>query len=98
MNSHEFSLLNKLEQSRLISTAKWISSKKSATAVTVLYKIDQFYVEGYYSWPGMKLLELNSDVEVLTVESYSVKANINPVTNSEYKSIYASSFDQRFVA
>ena len=97
MDLQEFSALNKFEQSKLVGSARWVASKQSGNTMTVLYKLDQFYFEGYYSLPERRLFKLHENPDSVTITSYYVNANINPLTREAYKSVFAPAYDQRYV-
>lgn len=97
MRLKEFLVLSKLEQSRLVSGGKWIASKRKGVFVTVLYLLDEFYVEAVYRRKNMQLLELNGVTDNKNIDSYSMKGDINPFTLSSYIDVKAGTYDHRFI-
>jgi hypothetical protein len=96
MRLTEFLSLSKLEQSRIIGCAAWISSKRKGTIVTVLYKVDDFHVEAVYRRKNMELLELMGVTDTEIINSYSMNTHINPFTLSNYQDLRSGTYDHRF--
>ena len=96
MRLKEFQLLSKLEQSRLVGGGKLISSKRSENIISVLYLIDEFHVEAFYSRKNMQLLDLKGITDQTVINSYTTN-DINPFTHSNYIDIKGGTYDHRFI-
>lgn len=96
MRLHEFLEFNKLEQSHIIGGAEWVGSKRNMALLTVLYFIDDFYVEAAYRVSDMMIIDLYGVNNQTTIDSYKKDKEINPLTLSLYKDFKSPGYDQRF--